>query len=159
MTRHCPYGLVALVVLLLVPLAGCRLCQDCEDIAYPTYGGAWQRTIRDSGRVGSLFDPAGARASELVARDSTISQDELERSRQEPNPKRPDELDDLDSEDSDSADEQSPDDNDSNESDPESLDPDVKEKMEELRNEELGESGELEEARVMPGETAPPMLR
>ncbi len=47
------------LLLALVALGGCRLCQDCGDIDYPTYGGAWERTIRDRGRVGSVFDPAG----------------------------------------------------------------------------------------------------
>ena len=36
---------------------------------YPTYGGAWQRTRRDGGRVGSIFDPAGARTAAVVPRE------------------------------------------------------------------------------------------
>jgi hypothetical protein len=50
-------------------LSGCTIPSDCGDLDYPTYGGAWQRTRRDSGRVGSIFDPAGARAPSLTARD------------------------------------------------------------------------------------------
>ncbi|TWT73380.1 hypothetical protein [Allorhodopirellula solitaria] len=52
----------------LMVLGGCRLCADCDDEAYASYGGAWQRTLRDSGRVGSIFDPGGSRASDLSAR-------------------------------------------------------------------------------------------
>lgn len=48
---------------------GCTLCQDCGDLDYPTYGGAWERTRRDSGRVGSVFDPAGARTARLSSRE------------------------------------------------------------------------------------------
>lgn len=50
-------------------LTGCTIPSDCGDLDYPTYGGAWQRTRRDSGRVGSVFDPAGARSATLVQRD------------------------------------------------------------------------------------------
>ncbi|MFG0254621.1 MAG: hypothetical protein ACF787_05930, partial [Rhodopirellula sp. JB053] len=49
----------------LVSSGGCRLCADCDLESYPSYGGAWQRTLRDSGRVGSIFDPGGSRASDL----------------------------------------------------------------------------------------------
>ncbi len=57
------------LLLALVALGGCRLCQDCGDIDYPTYGGAWERTIRDRGRVGSVFDPAGAQSPKLSKRE------------------------------------------------------------------------------------------
>lgn len=53
---------------ILVLLGGCRLCADCDDEAYASYGGAWQRTHRDSGRVGSIFDPGGSRTSDLSER-------------------------------------------------------------------------------------------
>ena len=65
----------------LVPLGGCRICADCEDLAYPAYGGAWQRTQRYAGRVGSVFDPAGARAPALSDREGPPTPDELERQR------------------------------------------------------------------------------
>ncbi len=52
----------------VVALGGCRLCQDCGDLDYPTYGGAWERTIRDRGRVGSVFDPAGAQSGKMSDR-------------------------------------------------------------------------------------------
>lgn len=50
-------------------IAGCTIPSDCGDLDYPTYGGAWQRTRRDSGRVGSVFDPAGARTATLSPRE------------------------------------------------------------------------------------------
>ena len=99
----------AMVAIVAVASTGCRLCCDTEDAAYPAYGGKWQRTIRDSGRVGSLFDSAGNRASLLVDRDVPAGQDELERQRNVADdddsldPDRP--LDDDDNGDSDAADE------------------------------------------------------
>ncbi len=62
-----------LVILLTVTLGsslGCRLCCDGEDIAYPAYGGVWERTLRNQGRVGSLYDPAGARTADLADRNA-----------------------------------------------------------------------------------------
>ena len=56
--------------------SGCRLCCDSEDIAYGAYGGVWERTNRDSGRVGSLFDAGGARVSSLSPRDSVENVDD-----------------------------------------------------------------------------------
>lgn len=85
------------LVLVVVPLAGCRICADCDPEAYPAYGGVWERTNRDSGRVGSIFDPAGARDAALFSRDQPLPIDELERKRQqqdgdqEPTPARTDE--------------------------------------------------------------------
>lgn len=57
----------ALAVALSSPFAavGCTLTSDQGDMDYPTFGGAWQRTRPDSGRVGSIFDPAGARLATL----------------------------------------------------------------------------------------------
>ncbi len=57
----------ALTVALSSPFAavGCTLTSDQGDMDYPTFGGAWQRTRPDSGRVGSIFDPAGARLATL----------------------------------------------------------------------------------------------
>lgn len=68
-----------LIAATIGPMAGCRICSDCEDLAYPAYGGAWQRTSRESGRVGSIFDPGGARAAELVSRDEPDSPDVIQR--------------------------------------------------------------------------------
>lgn len=52
---------------------GCRLCCDSEDAAYAAYGGAWQRTQRNTGRVGSLSEPAGVRVDNLSPRDESGS--------------------------------------------------------------------------------------
>lgn len=71
----------ALLLSAALLLTGCRICADCEDVAYPAYGGVWQRTIRDTGRVGSLFDPAGAKAFDLASRDEPEGADQLERER------------------------------------------------------------------------------
>ena len=73
---------MATMIVGLLPVAGCRICADCEDLAYPAYGGAWQRTKRDSGRVGSIFDPAGGKASDLTDRDQPLSADTIERQKQ-----------------------------------------------------------------------------
>jgi hypothetical protein len=61
---------LALVAAVAVGSSGCRLCCNREDIAYPAYGGIWQRLDRNEGRVGSLFDPAGARVPDLSPRSS-----------------------------------------------------------------------------------------
>lgn len=89
-------------------LAGCRICADCEDQAYPAYGGAWQRTIRDTGRVGSMFDPAGARAFDLASREQPqdISAQERKRYLEETDGIDRSEDEDLDDESSDADDEQ-----------------------------------------------------
>ena len=52
---------IALLGLILTPGFGCRICQTCDE--YPAFGGSWQRTNRVSGRVGSVFDPAGAKVA------------------------------------------------------------------------------------------------
>lgn len=70
---------IAIAVVVAAHAAGCRLCADCDEFAYPTYGGAWQRLDREHGRVGSVFAPAGARSAELVERDQPPAHDELER--------------------------------------------------------------------------------
>jgi len=66
----------------VMPVGGCRICADCEPMAFPAYGGSWQRTDRSSGRVGSVFDPGGAKTSQLADRDTPPDPDELERRRQ-----------------------------------------------------------------------------
>ena len=47
----------------LLMLGGCRICESTDDCAYPAYGGSWQRTIPNHGRVGSIFAPAGAKVA------------------------------------------------------------------------------------------------
>jgi hypothetical protein len=67
-----------LTLLLTVTLGsslGCRLCCDGEDVAYPAYGGVWERTLRNEGRVGSLYAPAGARTAELTDRNAPAEND------------------------------------------------------------------------------------
>ena len=75
------FGLVLVAVSFTA--GGCRICADCEDLDYPAYGGAWQRTLRQSGRVGSVFDPGGAKAASLVDRSTPEDPDQIERRRQE----------------------------------------------------------------------------
>lgn len=79
-----PRSFLALGLLSIALLGGCRICRSCEDVAYPAYGGSWQRTVRDSGRVASLFDPAGAKGSALVSREAPIEADEQNRRARDP---------------------------------------------------------------------------
>lgn len=74
------------VVTCLAASTGCRLCSNCEIGDYSAYGGAWDRTQRETGRVGSLFDPAGAQLASLVERNEPPTADELERERQAADP-------------------------------------------------------------------------
>ena len=55
---------ILLIALTMASGFGCRVCQTCDE--YPAYGGSWQRTNRVSGRVGSVFDPAGAKVASYV---------------------------------------------------------------------------------------------
>lgn len=91
------------ILIFALSLTGCRICKSCEDFDYPSYGGSWQRTVRDQGRVGSLFDPAGAKVASLTDRDAPDTEDEIERSKPE-NQDDPmnDELEGEEAEDSDS---------------------------------------------------------
>ncbi|QDV12268.1 hypothetical protein CA51_21500 [Rosistilla oblonga] len=53
-------GLVICTALIgLTLLGGCRICGSEDDCAYPAFGGSWERTNRNHGRVGSVFAPAG----------------------------------------------------------------------------------------------------
>jgi hypothetical protein len=72
-----------IMLLVTVTGGGCRICADCEDLEYPAYGGAWQRTLRNSGRVGSVFDPGGAKSAQLVDKTTPEDPDQIERNRQE----------------------------------------------------------------------------
>ena len=91
-SRSIPFWAIALLIALPLglPLGGCRICADCEDLDYPAYGGAWQRTLRNSGRVGSVFDPGGAKAGNLVDRTAPEEPDQIERNRQESQSQDPD---------------------------------------------------------------------
>ncbi|MGB7327369.1 MAG: hypothetical protein WBD31_21010 [Rubripirellula sp.] len=99
--------IVALVIASL-SLGGCRICADCEDLAYPAYGGSWQRTNRESGRVGSVFDPGGAKMSELVNRDDPSQPDEIIRELQSQKKKAADSDDEMDDDSNDSGDADEP---------------------------------------------------
>ena len=46
-------------MLVLAGLTGCAMCDNSQDGTYPAFGGKWQRDNPSSGRVASLFDPAG----------------------------------------------------------------------------------------------------
>jgi hypothetical protein len=49
---------------------------------YPAFGGSWQRTVRDTGRVGSIFDSAGGKVAKLTDRDQPLPTDAQERQQQ-----------------------------------------------------------------------------
>ena len=141
----------------LMVFGGCRICADCEDLAYPAYGGVWHRTIRDSGRVGSLFDPAGGLAYDLASRDQPESADELERRRYEMR----DDDDDSEKPEEDEPAEIVP-------TTPEEEEDRLRQRQEELRDRKLEDievpedqfDKQLEEInrRVIPGEPTPPIL-
>lgn len=150
--RTCGRRIIASGMLLaaLTSMGGCRICASCEENAYAAYGGAWQRTTRENGRVGSLFDPAGGLASDLVSRDDPEKPADLERARQEA-------LGTGESDD-DSGDEQMQDDAEDSE-DRNLLDrelDDINEPKElELREKELEDIN----IHVIPGQPVPPLLR
>jgi hypothetical protein len=79
-------ALLLIAVTGILPAAGCQICCDPDTLSYPTYGGIWERTRRDGGRVGSIFDPAGARASTLVQREDPRTPDERDRELRETDP-------------------------------------------------------------------------
>ena len=53
-------------MLVLAGLTGCAMCDNSQDGTYPAFGGKWQRDNPVSGRVGSLFDPAGVQVTDQV---------------------------------------------------------------------------------------------
>ena len=72
-------ALSGLLLAALVTPLGCVLPSDAGDLDYPTYGGAWQRTRRDGGRVGSIFDPGGGSTAAMSPR-SELRMEESARS-------------------------------------------------------------------------------
>ena len=48
-----------LLIVGLLVTSGCAICASPGDDEYAAYGGRWQRTDRNNGRVGSVLDPAG----------------------------------------------------------------------------------------------------
>lgn len=79
-TASAVFSLILLVTLVL-PSTGCRFCTDCGMDAYPAYGGAWERTLRETGRVGSVFDPGGVRVSDIEPRTDPETADRRIRGR------------------------------------------------------------------------------
>jgi hypothetical protein len=61
------------------------MCSDCNLESYSAYGGRWQRTDRNAGRVASVFAPAGAQVpygyDEVADADSILEQDPSEASK------------------------------------------------------------------------------
>ena len=49
---------------LAAAISGCAMCGSPYDDTFDAQGGLWQRTDPTSGRVGSLFEPAGTKAGE-----------------------------------------------------------------------------------------------
>lgn len=153
---------IALISISVAPLGGCRICAECDDLDYPSYGGAWQRTRRDGGRVGSMFDPAGARAATLVSRDTPLDSDVIERQRQEQRDDGGTDLQDPDEMDEDRELEE-PDSDDSREGAQEREDELRQKKLEdiefdgedEMRNKSLDEIN----IRIIPGQPLPPIMQ
>ncbi len=55
---------VWVAMLVLAGTSGCAMCDNVEDWTYAAFGGKWQRDNPTSGRVGSVFDPAGMQVAE-----------------------------------------------------------------------------------------------
>ena len=162
---HYRFALIALITAASFTSVGCRICSDCEDIAYPAYGGAWERTQRNHGRVGSVFDPGGALASTLINKDIPLEPDEIERIRQseEGSEDGQDEEDEMDSLDpfegrSDRSSDEEIDsmDLESDMGDADIRDDDLDEELE-RRKKELQDM-ELQDIQVIPGDPLPPVL-
>ena len=133
---YLPVQLTALVGVVL--LSGCQICCEAPD-EYPAYGGAWERTDRLSGRVGSLLKPAGMKASVISDRDEPRTPEEIDRSRvgnTDENALEPDKIDGGDTGDS------------SSQQDDETL----RDRIERLKKEQL------EDINLQPRKPAPPSL-
>ena len=55
---------VWVAMLVLAGTTGCAMCDNAQDGTYTAFGGKWQRDNPSSGRVASLFDPAGGQVIE-----------------------------------------------------------------------------------------------
>jgi hypothetical protein len=55
---------VWVAMLVLAGTTGCAMCDNAQDWSYAAFGGKWQRDNPASGRVASLFDPAGGQVIE-----------------------------------------------------------------------------------------------
>lgn len=60
--KHQLFACSLLVV--VAAMSGCAMCGSPFDYSYAAHGGLWDREDRESGRVGSAFDPAGPMPSE-----------------------------------------------------------------------------------------------
>ena len=138
------WAIAAAALVLLAGGPGCRLCCDGEDLAYPAYGGAWERTNRDSGRVGSIFDPGGARVADLSPRTDGSP----------PRLFEPGDLEALEGEASNEM--ESPEATDSN--DQQQDDAEFQERLEEFRRQQRAAEGDEQDIDVIPGRTLPPDL-
>ena len=114
--------------------------------------------------MGSLFDPGGARVSELVARDSPITSDEVERQRQAEDDSLDTDLDETDPVDMDTNNATGEGDSMDTGSEDERSGEDTLEKRE-LDDIELEREKELNEkslddieVNIVPGQPAPPLL-
>lgn len=75
---------VWVAMLVLAGTTGCAMCDNAQDWSYAAFGGKWQRDNPTSGRVASLFDPAGAQiveqGSPMEAEPAPESTEEAEES-------------------------------------------------------------------------------
>ncbi|KAA5543680.1 hypothetical protein FYK55_10790 [Roseiconus nitratireducens] len=143
----CRWTVTAAALVLLASGPGCRLCCDGEDLAYPAYGGAWERTNRDSGRVGSIFDPGGARVADLSPRTDGS----------QPRMFEPGDLEALEGESSNEMEStESPEaaDSDNQEQD----DAEFQERLEEFRRQQRAAADDEQDIDVIPGQSLPPDL-
>ncbi|QDV68480.1 hypothetical protein Poly24_21890 [Rosistilla carotiformis] len=92
-------GLVTCTALIgLTLLGGCRICGSDDDCAYPSYGGSWERTNRNHGRVGSIFAPAGAKVAGTAMPQPVFVPPPSAEPEESPDVDAPSLLDDLESE-------------------------------------------------------------
>jgi hypothetical protein len=101
--QTCVIAVVGLLASLVSLSAGCTMCSSSDHRSFSAYGGLWQRTVRDQGRVGSVIDPAGARVDGGGDRLTTPSEStpefepksEQERANEEKRRKELEDLEDL----------------------------------------------------------------
>ncbi|MFT5528077.1 MAG: hypothetical protein ACI9G1_002029 [Pirellulaceae bacterium] len=58
------------IVILIAGLSGCSMCSTCQDDDYGHFGGKWERTDQQYGRVNSAFAPAATIIGETVVQQS-----------------------------------------------------------------------------------------
>jgi hypothetical protein len=80
---------LGVAMLVLAGLTGCAMCDNSQDGTYPAFGGKWQRDNPVSGRVGSLFDPAGVQVTDQVTlseAEPTLAEPETAEATEETSP-------------------------------------------------------------------------